>query len=500
MSTRTGTTGIAPFVIQDDAIPQPAAFADQLNKGWHTRNTLAERNAMPLHYRGWGMVCVVTNDDANNGVYQLMRPSPSIADDDEEALMDNSNWAVFAGGNSSIKTFNVVNYVYTADQYAQMQPGDWIFNVDGNTGYARGIDKVSAKGWQPLLGNDYHAPQLVNSAPADDTGNDYDVAVIVYNNVNHDNHWADYYVKNNGSWQLYSEIRSDVSPFITGDPAASTNPLAGQPGGYYIAINDVTYVPYVFYLSTEWLTSLSIAPNTDATPTENSANTITSGGVKQYVDNAATALTGRVFYSEPPAGWKTGDIWLHNDAAGSLQEVRKITSNAYGWGSYQPYSPLVGYVVFSPTYNVLAPLDVNGTNGDYTWCAAIPVGPPYGPKNGNIWIEYFKKINGHWVSQLQIISSVSPYSNGHASSTDGVIVNTGDRIAMDNYDGYVHVYKYTPVPYIVLAKVNTLTTLSTNPTANDIANGTYTAIKNASTGSINLWANDNGILKSVAFT
>jgi len=95
MSTRTGTTGIAPFVIQDDAIPQPAAYADQLNKGWHTRNTTADRNAMPLHYRGWGMVCVVTNDGSNNGVYQLTRPTALITDNDEEALMDNGNWKVF---------------------------------------------------------------------------------------------------------------------------------------------------------------------------------------------------------------------------------------------------------------------------------------------------------------------------------------------------------------------------------------------------------------------
>ena len=106
MSTRTGTTGIAPFVIQDDAIPQPAAYADQLNKGWHTRNTLTERDAVPLHYRGWGMVCVVTNDANNNGVYQLMRPVSTTGDDDEGALMDNGNWRLFTtsanGGGGAI--------------------------------------------------------------------------------------------------------------------------------------------------------------------------------------------------------------------------------------------------------------------------------------------------------------------------------------------------------------------------------------------------------------
>lgn len=95
MAGRTGTLGIAPFVIQDDTINQPAVFADHVQGGAHSGPTLAARNALEVWHRQFGMFYTVYNDSNNNGTYVLRYGKNSTN------LTDNLNWELFAGSTNS---------------------------------------------------------------------------------------------------------------------------------------------------------------------------------------------------------------------------------------------------------------------------------------------------------------------------------------------------------------------------------------------------------------
>lgn len=99
MAGRTGTLGIAPFVIQDDAINQPAVFSDHVQGGAHSGPTLASRDALEVWHRKFGMFFTVYNDSNNNGTYVLRYGKTSTN------LTDNGNWELFAGasGGNNVK-------------------------------------------------------------------------------------------------------------------------------------------------------------------------------------------------------------------------------------------------------------------------------------------------------------------------------------------------------------------------------------------------------------
>lgn len=205
----------------------------------------------------------------------------------------------------------------------------------------------------------------------------------------------------------------------------------------------------------------------------------------------------------PPNGvWKAGDLWVITDYAGNINEVRLVTTGNNGWTNYSPY-PLNGqYNTFSPLYGVIVPNDGNGNNGDYCWMAALPssAGTQYGPKNPNIWAEFFQKVNGSWVSVLQVICASDPYASGHAAPTDGVLDSRGERVAMYNNDGLATLLRYEAPLYQVMAKSQGVMNLGGNPTANEIPDGKTAVVFNYNNGTTRLWANAGGNLKSVALS
>lgn len=91
MALRKGTTVTAPVRIQDDTIPEPVAFASEIQGGVHSVDTLALRNSMPAHFRVFGMLCSVIADPtpANNKIYRLW---PNIDSDKN----NNANWESLA--------------------------------------------------------------------------------------------------------------------------------------------------------------------------------------------------------------------------------------------------------------------------------------------------------------------------------------------------------------------------------------------------------------------
>lgn len=89
MGLRQGTTVISPVRIQDDTIPNPVAYANEINGGTQSGATLALRDATPTFLRNWGMFFVVYNDGNNDGTYQLVY---GLVDTN---LANNANWKLF---------------------------------------------------------------------------------------------------------------------------------------------------------------------------------------------------------------------------------------------------------------------------------------------------------------------------------------------------------------------------------------------------------------------
>jgi len=77
----------------NDTMPIASAFAFEINGGHHQVATLADRNAIMVQRRQWGMLCTVYNDPLvdNNATYQLKYGHFS------NESSDNQNWVVFSG-------------------------------------------------------------------------------------------------------------------------------------------------------------------------------------------------------------------------------------------------------------------------------------------------------------------------------------------------------------------------------------------------------------------
>lgn len=98
MAIRIGTIVTAPIRIEDDTIPFPVVYQEEVQGGAHSNATLANRNALALWYRQWGMTFRVYNDGVNNGNYILKYGN---VDTD---LSNNANWVleVTTGGPSNL--------------------------------------------------------------------------------------------------------------------------------------------------------------------------------------------------------------------------------------------------------------------------------------------------------------------------------------------------------------------------------------------------------------
>ena len=95
MSKNTGTLVGAAIRPIDSADLISTAYENEIRGGHHGYATLAERNAIIIQRRGWGMLCTVYNDGSNNGTYQLKYGYSSTT------ITDNSNWILFSGGSGA---------------------------------------------------------------------------------------------------------------------------------------------------------------------------------------------------------------------------------------------------------------------------------------------------------------------------------------------------------------------------------------------------------------
>jgi hypothetical protein len=99
MAGRTGTLIINPVRIQDDTIPQPVAYVNELQGGAQSGPALSDRDAVPTYLRQWGMFFTVYNNGANSGTYVLTYNNV------DTNISNNGNWKLFAGagGSSGVK-------------------------------------------------------------------------------------------------------------------------------------------------------------------------------------------------------------------------------------------------------------------------------------------------------------------------------------------------------------------------------------------------------------
>jgi hypothetical protein len=88
MSQRIGTVVTAPVRINDDTIPYPIAYQEEIQGGAHSGPTLADRDGLAVWHRAWGMTFRVYNGGADNGNYVLQYGLASVN------LADNGNWVL----------------------------------------------------------------------------------------------------------------------------------------------------------------------------------------------------------------------------------------------------------------------------------------------------------------------------------------------------------------------------------------------------------------------
>ncbi len=174
MAARTGTLLFAKATIADDSIPAPVADQSEINGGWHSAADFTQRNGLALHYRRWGMVANVENDSnaANNKQWVLTRPNTNTADNDEAALLDNSNWkplnAATTGGSTNDEWLPSGATLFTLpagtllEKILFIDAGNPAISVGENeSGTEIYNEEQMINGWL-LLSGDYYAPTLRN--------------------------------------------------------------------------------------------------------------------------------------------------------------------------------------------------------------------------------------------------------------------------------------------------------------------------------------------------
>ena len=96
MPQNDGTLITAAIRPNDSLDKIATTYANEGNGGLHGYATLAERDAIMVERRGWGMLCTVYDDGAYNGTYQLTYNLHSAL------LNDNSNWQLFNSGGFAV--------------------------------------------------------------------------------------------------------------------------------------------------------------------------------------------------------------------------------------------------------------------------------------------------------------------------------------------------------------------------------------------------------------
>lgn len=105
MAQRTGTLVTAPLRIQDDNIPYPIAYANEIQGGAQSGALLTDRDAVPVWNRQWGMSFRVYNDNTNNGNYVLVYGKASTT------ITDNTNWVLDATSSSESNNVKKIDQI-----------------------------------------------------------------------------------------------------------------------------------------------------------------------------------------------------------------------------------------------------------------------------------------------------------------------------------------------------------------------------------------------------
>lgn len=97
MAKNTGTLITSAIRPNDSDDRIASAFAKEIKGGLHSYATLADRDAIIVERREWGMLANVYNDStaANNGTWQL------IYNRTNTTITDNTNWGKFSGSSTS---------------------------------------------------------------------------------------------------------------------------------------------------------------------------------------------------------------------------------------------------------------------------------------------------------------------------------------------------------------------------------------------------------------
>lgn len=204
---------------------------------------------------------------------------------------------------------------------------------------------------------------------------------------------------------------------------------------------------------------LSALQNSDAT------KFLTTNSDGKLVLAVASGGGMRIFKNEPEGGWQVGDIWLRGDslADGRLYAIYQVTSSEDSQGEVDGV-PIIN----------LADVD-NGTGIGRTFNDG---------SQAYINVDNSTPVEGGDPLRPSIVLYVND------------IGTTQTRAFYFNEDG---AFMTQPGQQSV-AFLPAIQELSVDPLPGDIVPGFYQCYKNTTTGTLKLWANDGGTLKSIAFT
>lgn len=141
----------------NDTMPIASAFAFEINGGHHQVATLADRNAIIVQRRQWGMLCTVYGDPvvANRATYQLKYNHFSTN------TMDNQNWVVFSGGagggGGSMAWIDPVLSISTTTPASPSDKDRYIVGKNGSESLSGAFASLTNAGWSGTLVGGYIA-------------------------------------------------------------------------------------------------------------------------------------------------------------------------------------------------------------------------------------------------------------------------------------------------------------------------------------------------------
>lgn len=134
--------------------------------------------------------------------------------------------------------------------------------------------------------------------------------------------------------------------------------------------------------------------------------------------------------------------------------------------------------------------------------------PPTQASSGEFaWLDWYNQL----YSQLSITGAIAWVLVDKAGSSIQDLQDH-DHASLTNINGSIQGYHLSSAEYITvntyfngtgvppLSARNTFFTAAANPTTSDIAAGTWRLQKNTTSGVLSVWANDGGVMKSVALT